>query len=163
MRAAAVQAAYATLVDLYPSQKPAFDQQRTASLAAITDTQSAVQAGLTWGQSVADQIWAWRSQDGFSNTVAPYLGGTAPGQWRPTPPAMAPGLAPQLATTTPWVLRSPSQFRPAGPPSLTSDQYTADYNEIKNMELPRTLAEPRIRRFIRPSGKPGIRQITLIQ
>ncbi len=35
--------------------------------------------------------------------------------------------------TTPWVLRSPSQFRPAGPPALTSDQYTADYNEVKNM------------------------------
>ncbi|MGA7237611.1 MAG: vanadium-dependent haloperoxidase [Bryobacteraceae bacterium] len=133
IRAAAVQAAYATLVDLFPAQKPAFDQQRTTSLAAITDTQNAVQAGLAWGQSVADQIWAWRSQDGFSNTVAPFVGGTAPGEWRPTPPAMAPGLAPQLATTTPWVLRSPSQFRPAGPPSLTSDQYTADYNELKNM------------------------------
>lgn len=132
-RAAAVQAAYATLVDLYPAQKPTFDQQRTASLAAMTDTQSDVQAGLAWGQSVADQIWMWRSQDGFSNTAPPYLGGMAPGQWRPTPPAMAPGLAPQLANTTPWVLRSPSQFRPAGPPALTSDQYTADYNETKNM------------------------------
>ncbi len=133
VRAAAVQAAYATLVDLYPAQKATFDLQRAISLATITDTQSAVQAGLAWGQSVADQIWMWRSQDGFSNTPAPYLGGTAPGQWRPTPPAMAPGLAPQLAQTTPWVLRSPSQFRPAGPPALTSDQYTADYNEVKNM------------------------------
>jgi PAP2 superfamily len=131
--AAAVQAAYATLVSLYPAQQSTFDQQRTVSLGAITDTQDAVQAGLAWGQSVANQIWAWKSQDGFSNTQPPYTGGTAPGQWRPTPPAMAPGLAPQLATTTPWVLRSPSQFRPAGPPALTSDQYTADYNEVLNM------------------------------
>jgi PAP2 superfamily len=131
--AAAVQAAYATLVSLYPAQQSTFDQQRTVSLGAITDTQDAVQAGLAWGQNVANQIWAWKSQDGFSNTQPPYLGGTAPGQWRPTPPAMAPGLAPQLATTTPWVLRSPSQFRPAGPPALTSDQYTADYNEVENM------------------------------
>ena len=34
----------------------------------------------------------------MSDTQAPYLGGTQAGQWRPTPPAMAPGLAPQLAT-----------------------------------------------------------------
>jgi hypothetical protein len=128
-----VQAAYATLVNLYPAQKDKFDQQRAASLAQITDTNDAVQQGLSWGQYVADQIWAWRSQDGFSNATAPYLGGTDPGQWRPTPPAMAPGLAPQLATTLPWVMRSPSQFRVSGPVAMTSDQYTADFNEVKSM------------------------------
>ncbi|HEY2665139.1 MAG TPA: vanadium-dependent haloperoxidase, partial [Candidatus Binataceae bacterium] len=131
--AAAVQAAYANLVRLFPAQQDKFDQQRTASLAAIKDSKSAIQAGVAWGQSVADQIWTWRSQDGFSNTVSPYLGGTQAGQWRPTPPANAPGLVPQLATTTPWVLRSPSQFRPPGPPAMTSDQYTADFNETKLM------------------------------
>jgi len=132
-RAAAVEAAYTALVSLYPNQKATFDQQLTASLAAITDTTDAVKQGLSWGQTVAQAILAWRSQDGFSDTVPPYLGGTQPGQWQPTPPAFAPGLAPQLATTTPWVIRSPSQFRTAGPPALTSDQYTADYNETKSM------------------------------
>ncbi len=132
-RAAAVQAAYTALVDLYPNQKAKFDRQLMVSLAAITDTTDAVKQGLVWGQTVAQQILAWRSQDGFSDTVAAYLGGTQPGQWRPTPPAMAAGLAPQLATTAPWVIRSPSQFRTAGSPALTSDQYLADYNETKNM------------------------------
>jgi hypothetical protein len=132
-RAAAVQAAYTALVSLYPNQKATFDQQLTASLAAITDRTDAVKQGLSWGQTVAQEILAWRSQDGFSDTLPPYLGGTQPGQWRPTPPAMAPGLAPQLATTTPWVIRSPSQFRTAGPPAMTSDQYLADYNEVKSM------------------------------
>jgi hypothetical protein len=132
-RAAAVQAAYATLVSLYPDQKAKFDQQRTASLAGITDPTDAVQQGLQWGQSVADQILAWRSHDGFSTTAPPYTGGMQPGQWRPTPPAMAAGLVPQLATVTPWVIRSPSQFRTTGPADLTSDQYTADFNETKSM------------------------------
>src|ERR1700693_4055718 len=63
-RAAAVQAAYATLVNLFSGQKAKFDQQRATSLAAITDTNDAVQHGLSWGQNVADQIWASRSQDG---------------------------------------------------------------------------------------------------
>jgi hypothetical protein len=133
VRAAAVQAAYATLVNLFPNQKAKFDQQRTTSLAAIDDSSDAVQQGLSWGQSVADQIWAWRSHDGFSNAPAPYLGGTQAGQWRPTPPAMAPGLVPQLASTTPWVIQSPSQFRTQGPAEMTGDQYTADFNETKAM------------------------------
>ena len=133
VQAAAVEAAYVTLVNFYPAQQATFDQQRTASLAQITDNNVVVQQGLAWGQTVANQIWTWKSQDGFSNTVAPYLGGTNPGQWQPTPPAMAPGLDPQLATTTPWVMRSPAQFRLAGPPALTSDQFTADFNETKNM------------------------------
>lgn len=132
-RAAAVQAAYATLVALYPDQKAKFDQQKSTSLALITDSQDAVQPGINWGQSVADQILAWRSQDGFSNTVPAYNGGTDPGQWRPTPTANAAGLVPQLAQMTPFVISSPSQFRPNGPPPLNSDQYTADYNETKLM------------------------------
>jgi len=34
---------------------------------------------------------------------------------------------------TPWAIESPSQFRPAGPPALTSAQYTTDFNETKSM------------------------------
>ncbi|HEY3838210.1 MAG TPA: vanadium-dependent haloperoxidase [Bryobacteraceae bacterium] len=133
IRAAVVQAAYASLLHLYPDQKSSLDQHRSDSLAAITDANEAVQAGLIWGQYVADEIWGWRSLDGFSDSRPPYLGGNDPGQWRPTPPAMAPGLVPQLAQAAPWVLQSPSQFRPAGPAGLTSDQYTADFNETKSM------------------------------
>ena len=36
-----------------------------------------------------------------------------------------------LATTTPLTMTSPSQFRPGPPPSVTSDRYTKDYNEVK--------------------------------
>lgn len=137
-RAAAVQAAYATLVSLFPAQALKFDGLRTVSLAGIAsgpaaENSESIQRGIDWGQTVADAILAWRSTDGFSNTQPPYLGGLVPGQWRPTPPASAPGLAPQLAQTTPWALASPSQFRPAGPASLTSAQYTTDFDETKSM------------------------------
>ena len=132
-RAAAVQAAYVTLVKLFPNQKATLDEQRAASLAAITDGSNAIEQGVSWGQNVADEIWAWRSQDGFANVLPPYLGGTEPGQWRPTPPALAPGLTPQLATATPWVIPSPSRFRTQGPAAITTDQYTADFNEVKRM------------------------------
>jgi PAP2 superfamily protein len=133
-----VQAAYASLVHLFPGQTATFDQKRTISFIEISsgpaaENSESIQRGIEWGQTVADAIWAWRSTDGFSNVPPPYLGGLAPGQWRPTPPAFAPGLAPQLAVVTPWAILSPSQFRPGGPPSLTSAQYAADFNETKSM------------------------------
>jgi len=137
-RAAAVQAAYASMAHLFPGQVATFDQKRTISLIEISSGPAAehsesIERGIEWGQAVADAIWTWRSTDGFSNVPPPYLGSLIPGAWRPTPPAFAPGLAPQLAHTMPWAIESPSQFRPAGPASLTSAQYAADFNETKLM------------------------------
>jgi len=134
-KAAAVQAAYAILVRLFPTQGGTLDLKRANSLAAIAGdldgNNESVARGIEWGQTVADAIWAWRSTDGFSNVPPPFLGGLAPGEWRPTPPSFAPGLAPQLAQMLPWAIASPSQFRPGGPPALTSDRYSADFNEVK--------------------------------
>jgi len=133
--AAAVQAAYATLVQLYPAQKTTFDARLAVSLAVLgtRDDSAAIASGRAWGQTVADAILAWRSTDGFTPAPQPFLGGTNVGQWRPTPPAFASGAVPQFAYMTPWVILSPSQFRPAGPPALTSAKYARDFNETKTM------------------------------
>ena len=137
-RAAAVQAAYATLVKLFPSQKATLDAERDASLASIASGEAAedsqsIARGLEWGQQVADDILLWRSTDGFAPAPPPFLGGLGVGQWRPTPPGFLPGAGPQFAHMTTWALNSPSQFRPSGPPALTSDQYAADFNEVKEI------------------------------
>ena len=133
--AAVMQAAYATLVSLFPTQKPAFDARRAVSMTEIGNHESAasIQAGVTWGQTVADAILAWRSTDGFTPPPPPFTGGLAPGQWRPTPPANLPGAGPQFAYMTPWAIQSPSQFRPAGPPALNSARYAIDFNETRTM------------------------------
>jgi hypothetical protein len=137
-RAAAVQAAYASLIRLFPTQVTRFEGLRSVSLSAIASSAAAehsqsMERGIEWGQAVADAIWDWRSHDGFSNAQPPFTGGLAPGVWRPTPPAMAPGLAPQMAQMMPWVIATPSQFRPAGPNPLTSARYAAELNETKEM------------------------------
>jgi PAP2 superfamily. len=137
-RAAAVQAAYAALVNLYPGQKSTLDAKLAASLAAISsgpaaENSESIARGVQWGQTVADAIWTWRSTDGFAPAPAPFLGGSAVGQWRPTPPGLLPGAGPQFAYMTPWAIGSPSQFRPAGPPALTSARYTSDFNETQSM------------------------------
>src|SRR5215471_11493655 len=135
-RAAAVLAAYTTLVNLYPSQKTAFDQELTASLTSIASGPAAehsvsIARGAAWGQTVANAILAWRSTDGFTPPPPPFLGGSLPGVWRPTPPAFQPAAGVQFSYMAPWAIQSPNQFRPSGPPGLTSPQYTADFNEVK--------------------------------
>lgn len=135
-RAAAVEAAYTALVALFPSQKSTFDARLAVSLTAIAsdphETSAGIASGITWGQTAANGILTWRADDGFTPAPPPFLGGTAVGEWRPTPPAFAPGAGPQFAYMTPWVINAPSQFRPGGPPALTSDRYTADFNETKS-------------------------------
>jgi membrane-associated phospholipid phosphatase len=136
-RAAAVQAAYAALVRLYPSQKSTFDAKLAASLAAIAsdaaENSESIARGIDWGQAASDAIWTWRSTDGFTPAPPPFLGGSAVGQWRPTPPGLLPGAGPQFAYMTPWVIGSPSQFRPAGQPALGSARYATDFKETQSM------------------------------
>jgi len=142
-RAAAIQAAYTILMNLYPAQGATLlTPRRNASLAALASTEKAesIATGVAWGQTVADAIWALRLTDGFAPTPPPFLGvlgivGTpgAVGFWRPTPPANASGATPQIATMTPWVLTRPSQFRLPPPLALNSPEYAADLNELKVM------------------------------
>src|SRR5262249_17206753 len=82
--AAAAAAAHRALVTFYPGQAAALDAQFVASLATIPDGK-AEDDGVALGQSVADQILALRQNDGSGATPPPYVGGTEPGQWRPTP------------------------------------------------------------------------------
>ncbi|HWR14273.1 MAG TPA: vanadium-dependent haloperoxidase [Terriglobales bacterium] len=135
-RAAVIQAAYTALVAMYPNQQGTLTIKREAALAALTNGGNggvSVARGLEWGEHVANQILAWRATDGFTPAPPPYTGSTEIGKWRPTPPGLAPGAAPQFATMTPWFMTAPSQFRPSAPPSLDSAAYADAYNEVKTI------------------------------
>ena len=141
-RAAAVQAAYVILSAVYPPQAASLGTKRDASIAAISAEENAksVQAGVDWGQTVANAILKVRSTDGLTPPPPPFVGvlgieasPAAVGVWRPTPLLNAFGAGPQFATMTPWVLTRPSQFRLPPPNALSSAEYAADYNEIKTM------------------------------
>ena len=57
--AAVMQAAYATLVSLFPTQKPAFDARRAVSMTEIGNHESAasIQAGVTWARQWLTPSW----------------------------------------------------------------------------------------------------------
>jgi hypothetical protein len=135
--AAAAGAAYTALAALIPGQRPLFDAQLAATLAQLTGGPSgpgpSVRRGLAWGRTVADDILALRAAD-FAVPPPPYMVGSAPGDWQPTPPLfLAPPQAPlfrQFATMTPFALTSPGQFASPGPPPLASARYARDLAEV---------------------------------
>jgi hypothetical protein len=134
-RAAVIAAAHTALVDLFPSQQPMLDARYAASLAALSDDGDdggeSRERGTAWGVEVAKQVLAWRAGDGFSTPQAPFTGGTAPGQWRPTPTAFAPMSAQGLAFTDTFVLNNNLQFQAPPPRGLTSTTYIDDFNAVK--------------------------------
>ena len=147
--AAAIAAAHETLASLFPAQILALDAARAASLAARKLTEA--DPGIPLGESVAGAILSARANDGAALAQFPYTapGSGTPGVWvaiGTTPP-----LLPGWGSVTPWVLRSGSQFRPDGPPSLDSGRWARDYNEVQQIgsltSSTRTTEQTEIARF----------------
>src|SRR5688572_1839901 len=127
--AAAATAAHDVLVGLLPAQQTTFDTALASSLAAVADG-PAEDAGVAFGELVADRMLAERAGDGSTDVVT-YVPGTGPDDWQPTPPAFAPAALPQWATVEPFAINSPDQFRADPPPSLDSPEFTAAFNQVK--------------------------------
>src|SRR5690348_7766699 len=83
--AAAATAGHDTLLALYPSMQQALDRLLTSQLAAIPDG-AGKQEGIQLGHAVAAQLLAARANDGSGITPPPFMPGSRPGAYRPTPP-----------------------------------------------------------------------------
>ena len=123
--AAVAAAAYGVLSGLFPSRGAAYQSAYDAYLATLPDGKAKT-LGLAVGAEVAAGILALRAADGRMVTLAPYVAGAAPGQFRGTNPVGRPN-----PFIKPFVLTSNAQFRAPGPPALTSTAYAADVNETK--------------------------------
>jgi membrane-associated phospholipid phosphatase len=129
--AAASAAAHQALVNLFPANASDFDALH-AEILGQPPYGPQTAAGIVWGEFVANQILAARANDGSNAVVLP-PGGSGPGVWVPTPPGFLPYLLPQWGFVVPFAMSGSSQFRPPGPPSLDSEQYAANYNEVKEL------------------------------
>jgi hypothetical protein len=142
--AAVASAAYWILKRTTLVGNPPIDQWYNESLATIPDGE-AKELGKTVGKRSADALIANRANDGFTqlivNSVNP-PNGTNPGEYRST--LMAANWIPTQVqfgfrnvpnwgmVMVPWVIQSNQQFRPAPPYAVNSNEYTVDYNEVKN-------------------------------
>lgn len=130
--AAAVQAAYRVLVDLYPTQQAMLDMARDDSLSAIPDSPSKT-AGIVLGDLIGADMGDWRETDHAQDPVS-YTPGALPGMWRPDPLSPAqPAWGPGWGLVTPFGIESGTQFRGPAPPALNSPAYAAAFEEVKRL------------------------------
>lgn len=118
----------------FPSQQATLDAAYADSLKLIPDG-AAKTRGILIGKIAAAVILAIRVADGWDAQPPPdfnYPQGTAPGEYRFTPPFNFAALT-HWGRVTPFVLRDASQFRPGRPYPVTSLRYAVDFNEIKNL------------------------------
>jgi vanadium-dependent haloperoxidase-like protein len=124
--AAAASAAHAVLVALFPDQAQTLDAQLAADLGRIT-AGPAKERALILGRKAAADLLELHAEDGKgADDYRPF---TEAGVYVPTQP-----VAGYLVSRfKPWVMTSASQFRPPPPPALTSETWTRDVNEIREV------------------------------
>ena len=126
--AAAAKAAHDVLVSLYPARQAVFAAELAASLDGIASYRSS--QGIRVGEIVAARLLAARASDGWSAPVTPYVLPVTPGNWQPAP---APAGFTQFPAVIPFATTSGTQFAPNPPPALTSSEYAASLNEVKEI------------------------------
>jgi PAP2 superfamily len=147
--AAVAAAAYGVLVGLYPEQKPSLDMiydDYLTSHGLVGDP------GLAVGEAAAAGMLPLQRL-APDPPPPPFLGGTDPGEWRPTdsfligagpdaglpgppfgpPPPFAAGAAPWWGELPPFTLKRPNQFRARPPLRLAGRRYAREYKEVKDL------------------------------
>jgi hypothetical protein len=107
--------------------------QYAGSLSAIPDSPFKAQ-GVAAGNAAAEAMIAAREGDGRFGP-SQWVPNSAPGHWQPL---VNPATGQPILDPTPWVggvkpflMQSSSQFRTAGPLTLGSAAYAAEFNEVK--------------------------------
>ncbi|WP_410566853.1 vanadium-dependent haloperoxidase [Amycolatopsis sp. cmx-4-61] len=127
--AAAAQAAHDVLAALYPARSAELAGLLAGQLAGVADG-PARDAGARAGRLVARLLLGLRADDGSAATPPVLPPGTAPGQYRPAPPAFAPAAFTHWAAVTPFVLDRAGRFRPGPYPALTGARYADALREV---------------------------------
>jgi hypothetical protein len=136
IEAAVIAAAYRTLIFYLGDPGGVLAQHYADSIAALPSDQNTAR-GVAVGEAAAADIEALRADDG-RNAASPTPNVGTPtdpvqaGVWVwPPSPSLQIDQTPWMAVMQPFMLESTSQFRAPPPNDLTSDQYTADFNESK--------------------------------
>jgi hypothetical protein len=131
LEAAAAQAAHDVLAALHPTRREIFDAELAASLEGIEEYRA--QQGIRVGQIVAERLLAVRANDGWNVTPPSYTLPPTPGNWQPTPPGNAAATFTHYGSVLPFAITSSTQFAPNPPPAMTSAEYAAALNEVKEI------------------------------
>jgi hypothetical protein len=125
--AAAAQAGRDVLTTLIPAAQATFDAALQSRLATIHPWRAA--AGAAIGRRAASDIIAWRANDGTAVPSPAWSLPPLPGLWQPTS-ATGAQLA-HFGEFTPFALLTSTQYLPDPPPTLTSERYATDFEEVR--------------------------------
>jgi hypothetical protein len=131
VEAAAVAAAYGTLVRLAPAERSMLDAALNVSLSKIADGQAKID-GTALGQQIAEKIVALRSSDGAALKVT-LTAKPGAGLYQLTPPQSQPAILAQWGSLTPFVLRDRTGLDFKGPPAVTTAQFARDFDEVRTV------------------------------
>ena len=126
--AAAAVAAAEVLKHRRPAKAADIDALLAVDLAMVSNPKR-LQNSINVGQAAAAAIIALRANDGSASAATLYTPGTEPGDYQPTALIV---LLPGWGNVTPFAMAAGNQFVGNGPHALTSAEYAADYNEVKD-------------------------------
>jgi hypothetical protein len=136
--AALAAAAHRVLSLELPGELPMIQDQYTRALQGIQATQASIDAGITFGIAMADQIRALRANDGSTNTTpyTPPANGLPGYVWTPATsgPTQGVALGANWGSVTPWVISSAAAFQSDGlqaRPDVNLDLYAQQLNEVR--------------------------------
>jgi hypothetical protein len=145
MEAAAIEAAYRVLKDLFPSRGDKYEAAYANGMADVPDGDAKAR-GRAIGAEVAAGMVALRTKDGRETALSPYVPGTAPGQFRGVDPILR--IAQYIK---PFATDSHAQFRAPGAPGLGTKRYADDLAEVHALGsaggLGRSAAQTEMARF----------------
>lgn len=136
MASAIVEAAYDTLVDIYPNKKPLFDAGRTKSLPLIGAGASAKEVGARIGKAAAMAVLKLRELDGSDrpDLSADDFESPNPLDWRKDPVTqLGPALGGNWHRVRPFVVASADKYRPGPPPQANDPVFIAAFKDVKRL------------------------------
>ena len=154
--AAVAAAAYGVLRYLVSTVPNLTDADRASRLGSLAAQYASALAGipggpfktqgLAAGKAAADAMIAARQDDGRFGP-SQWVPNTAPGHWwpqtNPTTGQLILDPTPWVGGVDPFVMKTSSQFRTAGPNALSSSEWAKDFNEVKQIgALNSTLRTP---------------------
>jgi hypothetical protein len=146
--AAVAQAARDVLVARVPGQAANVQLAYDSYMAAIP-AGPAKDRGIAVGAAAAAGMLAWRMGDGFDDNVPYVQPPTGPGVFEPIAPTTPVDV--KLGKVRPFLMESPSAYRPVAPYELTSKRYARDVAELTELgratSTSRTAAQTETVRF----------------
>ncbi len=134
--AAVATAANTIMQSLYAGSSASFTGLYNSQLSSIAESQSKTD-GITWGQSIANDILAWRNTDGAASAGGVgYVPVGTVGYWNQT--SVSPAQNAGWGSVGTFAIANTAAYQSSLPGGtlagyLTTGQYATDYNQVKDL------------------------------